>query len=197
MPYFCTANIRSTQTISMARSQETFNKKEKENQRAKKRKEKALKKEDRKSNSGKKSLDEMMAYVDENGNIVSAPPDPTLKRVINEEDIQIGVAKREDVEEEIKVGKVSFFNDSKGYGFIKDNGNGESYFVHVNAMLEPVKENDTVTFDIQKGQKGWNAVNVKIYKKPAPVLEAPTEAPTEAVVATEEETPADETSTEE
>ncbi len=105
----------------MARSQETFNKKEKENQRAKKRKEKALKKEDRKSNSGKKSLDEMMAYVDENGNIVSAPPDPTLKRVINEEDIQIGVAKREDVEEEIKVGKVSFFNDSKGYGFIKDN----------------------------------------------------------------------------
>ena len=54
----------------MARSQETFNKKEKENQKAKKRKEKAAKKEERKSTSGKKSLEDMMAYVDENGNIV-------------------------------------------------------------------------------------------------------------------------------
>jgi cold shock CspA family protein len=159
----------------MARSQETFNKKEKENQKAKKRKEKALKKEERKSTAGKKSLEDMMAYVDENGNIVSAPPDPTKRTEVNEEDIQIGVAKREDVVAEIKIGKVSFFNDSKGYGFIKDNSNGESYFVHVNGMDEPVKENDQVTFDIQKGQKGWNAVNVKLYKKPAPVSTPPAE----------------------
>jgi cold shock CspA family protein len=136
----------------MARSQETFNKKEKENQKAKKRKEKAVKKEERKSTSGKKSLDEMMAYVDENGNIVAAPPD------------QIGVAKREDIIPEIMTGKVSFFNDSKGYGFIKDDSNGESYFVHINGMTEAIKENDKVTFDIQKGQKGWNAINVKLIK---------------------------------
>jgi cold shock CspA family protein len=61
-------------------------------------------------------------------------------------------------------GKVSFFNDSKGYGFIKDDSNGESYFVHINGMTEAIKENDKVTFDIQKGQKGWNAINVKLIK---------------------------------
>lgn len=148
----------------MARSQETFNKKEKENQKAKKRKEKAAKKEERKSTSGKKTLDEMMAYVDENGNIVAAPPDPSKRTEINEEDIQIGVAKREDIIPEIMTGKVSFFNDSKGYGFIKDDSNGESYFVHINGMTEAIKENDKVTFDIQKGQKGWNAINVKLIK---------------------------------
>lgn len=161
----------------MARSQETFNKKEKENQKAKKKKEKALKKEERKASAGKKSLEDMMAYVDENGNIVSAPPDPSKRTEINEEDIQIGVAKREDVVDEIKIGKVSFFNDSKGYGFIKDNSNGESYFVHINGMVDAVKENDSVTFDIQKGQKGWNAVNVKLYVKPTV---APTVAPSDS-----------------
>lgn len=178
----------------MAKSQETFNKKEKENQRAKKRKEKALKKEERKSNSGKKSLDDMMAYVDENGMIVSAPPDPSKKREVNEEDIQIGVAKREDIIEEIRTGKVAFFNDSKGYGFIKETNSGESYFVHINGILEPIKENDTVSFDIKKGQKGWNAVDVRIYKKPAPAPEVAPEAQT--VVTESEESEEENTSAE-
>ncbi|MCC6701929.1 MAG: cold shock domain-containing protein [Fluviicola sp.] len=148
----------------MARSQETFNKKEKENQKAKKRKEKAAKKEERKSTSGKKSLEEMMAYVDEHGNIVSAPPDPSKKFEIDESEIEIGVAKREDIIPEIRTGKVSFFNDSKGYGFIKEDGSGDSYFVHINGLKQPIKETDKVSFDIQKGQKGWNAVNVVLIK---------------------------------
>ena len=67
----------------MARSTETFNKKEKEKKRLKKQKEKREKAEERKDNVVKgKSLDEMMAYVDENGNITSTPPDPTKKKKI-------------------------------------------------------------------------------------------------------------------
>jgi hypothetical protein len=64
----------------MARSQETFNKKEAEKRKAQKRKEKEQRKEERKANAKEgKSLEEMMAYVDEDGNITSTPPDPTKK----------------------------------------------------------------------------------------------------------------------
>jgi len=181
----------------MARSQETFNKKEKESKKLKKRKDKEIKKEERKANSGKGgSLDDMMAYVDENGNLTSTPPDPSKKIVINEEDIQIGVAKREDAgPEEPKTGKVTFFNDSKGYGFIKDSVNQESYFVHVHGCIDQIQENDNVTYELERGQKGWNAVNVKIVPKTPKAPKA--EAVAEDAPATEEETPATEETAEE
>ena len=147
----------------MGRSQETFSKKENDKKKLKKRKDKEEKREERKANSNKgKSLDEMMAYIDENGNISSTPPDPKKMRVINHEDIQIGVPKQEDVEVEvIRKGVVTFFNDAKAYGFIKDQRTQESIFVHINGLLEPVRENDKVTFEVEKGQKGLNAVRVK------------------------------------
>ena len=150
----------------MGRSQETFNKKEQEKKRAKKKQDKELKKEERKSNSDKgKSLDDMMAYLDEDGNITSTPPDPTKKKKeIKQEDIRISVTKQEDLEpvETIRKGTVTFFNDSKGYGFIKDHVTQESIFVHVNALTTPIKENDKVTFEVEMGQKGPTAVRVKL-----------------------------------
>jgi len=147
----------------MARSQATFSKKEKETKKLKKRKEKEEKKEERKSNTLKgKGMDEMLAYVDEDGNITSTPPDPKKKRTIKQEDIQLGVPTREvEPNEAVRKGVVTFFNESKGYGFIKDKQTQESIFVHINSLQDPVKENNIVTFEIEMTPKGPNAVNVK------------------------------------
>lgn len=148
----------------MGRSQDSWNKKEKEKKKLKKKKEKAEKKLERKANSRDgNSLDDMIAYVDENGNISSTPPDPMKKSVIKSEDIEVSVARR--VEEEIDPihsGIVSFFNDSKGYGFIRDLLTQESIFVHVNNVKEPIAEGHKVSFEIEMGPKGPNAINVEV-----------------------------------
>ena len=83
----------------MAKSQQTFNKKEKEKKRLKKKKEKEEKKAERKANSSGGGLDAMMAYVDEFGNIVDTPPDESAKEEINAEDIVIGIPPKEEMEE--------------------------------------------------------------------------------------------------
>jgi cold shock protein len=62
----------------------------------------------------------------------------------------------------MKQGKVKFFNESKGYGFIKDNDSDKEYFVHQTGLIDRIRENDSVTFDLQEGKKGPNAVNVKL-----------------------------------
>ncbi len=59
-------------------------------------------------------------------------------------------------------GTVKFFNESKGFGFIKDDASDKEYFVHVSGLNDQVRENDEVTFDLQDGKKGLNAVNVKL-----------------------------------
>jgi len=59
-------------------------------------------------------------------------------------------------------GTVKFFNESKGFGFIKDADSSKEYFVHISGLIDKIKENDEVTFDIQEGKKGLNAVNVKL-----------------------------------
>jgi cold shock protein len=59
-------------------------------------------------------------------------------------------------------GTVKFFNRSKGYGFIKDSESGNEYFVHVSGLIDKINENDEVTFDLQEGKKGLNAINVKL-----------------------------------
>ena len=149
----------------MAKSQETFNKKEKEKKRLQKRKEKEQRKEERKANAKEGgSWEDMMAYVDENGNISAAPPDPLKKRNIKKEDIVIGTQRQDPSLQvsSVRRGKVTFFNTSKGFGFIKDTENGESIFVHSNGLLSPIKENDTVTFETERGFKGLNAVKVKV-----------------------------------
>ncbi|KAA9340660.1 cold-shock protein [Adhaeribacter soli] len=58
-------------------------------------------------------------------------------------------------------GTVKFFNETKGFGFIKDNNSNTEYFVHVSGLIDEVRENDNVTFELQEGRKGLNAINVK------------------------------------
>ncbi len=62
----------------------------------------------------------------------------------------------------MNTGKVKFFNETKGFGFIVEDGSGKEYFVHVSGLVDKVKENDEVTFDLEQGRKGINAVNVKL-----------------------------------
>lgn len=148
----------------MAKSGETFGKKEKEKKKLKERQEKAEKMEERKANAKKgKSLDEMMAYIDENGNISATPPDPRRMKTFKQEDMQIGVPKHVPGEEDnpVRTGTVTFFNDAKGFGFIKDSQTGESVFIHANQLSERISENDKVSFEVEMGHKGANAVNVK------------------------------------
>ena len=62
----------------------------------------------------------------------------------------------------MKKGKVKFFNDSKGFGFIIDDETGKDYFVHVSGLIDEIRDEDAVTFDLQEGKKGLNAVEVKL-----------------------------------
>ena len=143
---------------------ETWNKKEREKKKKQEKKEKAERKLERKENSKEgKSFEDMLAYLDENGNLSSKPPDPRKKIIIKLEDIEIGVPKHVpmDPADLIRKGIVTFFNDAKGYGFIKDQETQESVFVHINSLTEEIKEQNKVTFEIEMGPKGANAVNVK------------------------------------
>ncbi|RXK58922.1 cold shock domain-containing protein [Lacibacter luteus] len=142
---------------------DNWNKKEREKKKQQSKKEKEERKQERKENAKGKSFDDMIAYIDENGNISDTPPDLSKVKEINLEDIEIGVRKQEEADpaDLIRTGIVSFFNESKGYGFIKDLSSGESIFVHINSLAEPVKENNKVTFEVEQTHKGLSAVNVK------------------------------------
>jgi CspA family cold shock protein len=59
-------------------------------------------------------------------------------------------------------GTVKFFNESKGFGFITEEGSNKEHFVHVSGLIDEIRENDEVEFDLQDGRKGLNAVNVKV-----------------------------------
>ena len=149
----------------MGRSQETFGKKEREKKKAKKKREKEERKLAKKE-SGKSSFDDMIAYVDENGQIVDTPPDPTAKKEeIKAEDIVLGIPQKEDIEEDVvRTGIVSFFNHDKGYGFIKDSSTNDSMFVHINNVLEEINEGNKVTFEVQPGLKGPEAAKVQVVR---------------------------------
>jgi len=150
----------------MARSQNFFNKREKEKKRLQKKKEKQEKMKERKASGSSGSLESMMAYVDEHGNITDTPPDPELKKEeIDASEIELGVPKREKEDNSFgKTGKVAFFNTDKGYGFINEDDSQERFFVHVNGLVDEIKEGDKVSFQIEKGPKGFNAVEVKLIK---------------------------------
>jgi cold shock CspA family protein len=150
----------------MARSQDTFNKKDVRNKKEKKRKEKEKKRLARKESEKKGSLEDMIAYVDENGMLTTTAPDPTKKKAVKLEDIEIGVPNRDSAQQldPIRKGVVSFFNESKGFGFIKDMETKESVFVHVNNVLEEIKEDNMVIFEVEMGHKGPTAVRVKLFK---------------------------------
>jgi len=152
----------------MGKSQQTYSKSEKEKKRLKKREIKQKKKEARKAEAKENGGGIPMAYVDFNGNLVDTPPDPTMKVEIEADDIVLGIPKKEegDIEEfnPVRTGKVSFFDTSKGFGFIIDSENNEKYFCHVSGLVDEIAENDKVTFELEKGMKGMNAVKVTLVK---------------------------------
>lgn len=146
----------------MGRSQQTFNKLEKEKKRKKKKQDKLAKKEEQKKNKGTGDLESMMAYVDEFGNIVDTPPDPTVeKEEIRLEDIQISTARDGD-EPEKKKGRVDFYDPEKKFGFIIEKGRKGRYFFHISGV-DPefdIKDKDFVEFDFEDTPKGRNCVNI-------------------------------------
>ena len=147
----------------MGRSKETAGKKDKENKKAKKRKEKDEKREERKLNNNKgKGLETMMAWVDENGNLIDAPPDPTKKVEINVEDIQINIAQQhKELQETTRKGVITYINDQKGYGFINDLKTQERVLVLLSQYTEMIRQNDKVTFEARRSPRGLTAENVK------------------------------------
>jgi cold shock CspA family protein len=152
----------------MGRSQETFGKKEVRKKNDKKRKDKETKRAKKKTEGKRSNFDDMIAYVDEFGMISSTPPDPDKKKVDVEVDsIELNVTRNnpQSAPDFVRKGVVSTFNNSKGYGFIRDLSSGQSVFVHANSLLEAIRENDVVVFEIGRGAKGPAAMKVKIFKE--------------------------------
>jgi cold shock CspA family protein len=148
----------------MGRSSESFNKKDVRKKKEKKRKDKMARKLARKDTDSK-SLDDMIAYVDEFGNITSKPQDPADKEETNAEDIEVSIPKSDGTSRtKIRTGTVTNFYDSKGFGFIRDADTKESIFVHINNTHEDIAEGNKVSFETEKGQKGLAAVNVKVIR---------------------------------
>ena len=150
----------------MAKKKERFNKKELQKKRKQKRKEKVQRREDRKANKETPSFDDMIAYVDEFGNITSKPPEPRKKEEIKLEDIVISTPSQPELTvPKIRTGRVRFFDTSKGFGFIEDKTTGEDIFVHSNNLVETIQEDNIVNYEVEKSPKGLNALEVRLMKE--------------------------------
>lgn len=148
----------------MARSGETFGKKEVRNKKEKKRKDKAKRKLEKKE-QGKSSMDDMIAYVDENGVITSTPPDESKKEKVDAESIEIGVPKQGDRESfKIRTGIVNNFDEHKGFGFVTDSRTNESVFIHISDCDGNIRVGCKVEYETEKAIKGLKAVNAKVIK---------------------------------
>jgi cold shock CspA family protein len=146
----------------MGRSKQTSMKKEKENKKRQKRLKKEEKRVARAANSNKgKGFDSMIAYVDEFGQFSDTPPDLTKRKDLDLEDISLGGKRQErDTAGDKSEGKISYFNEEKGYGFIRDSKTRESVFFHLNSAKQPLRLNDSVVFEKVRGPKGMNATAV-------------------------------------
>lgn len=144
----------------------TSGKRDREKLKQQKKQEKLKKKEERQS-SGSRSFEDMIAYVDENGMLHSEPPEIKQREAIDASQIAISVPKQEDQGEALPLnGRVEHYNSSKGYGFIKDLGSSEKYFFHVSSAPEEIMEGDIVTFELERGKRGMNAIEIQINNKP-------------------------------
>ena len=151
----------------MAKSQQSFNKREKEKKRLKKREEKQKKKEARRAEQKDSGGGIQFAYVDKYGNLTDTPPEPSEKEEIDAESIVLGIPKKEESADDldpVRKGKVSFFDHSKGFGFIIDQETQEKHFCHISNIIDEIQENDRVTFELMKGQRGMDAVKVALQK---------------------------------
>ena len=119
-----------------------------------------------KAENGSKGIE--FAYVDHNGNLTDTPPDPSLKVKVKAKNIEVSIPKTLDSDREafdpVRTGTVSFFDTSKGFGFIVDAENQEKYFCHVSGLKDEITEGNKVSFELEKGMKGMNAVKVTIVK---------------------------------
>ena len=147
----------------MGRSKDSFGKKEVRKKQEKKRKDKENRRLEKKEQGKKGSLDDMIAWVDENGVITSTPPDLTQKKEVKAENIEIGVPKAEfRINNKIRTGRLENFNDLKGFGFIIDSETKDSIFVHANDCSQILKNGCRIEFETEKGIKGLKAINVKL-----------------------------------
>lgn len=141
-------------------------KRENEKKKQARRVEKQNRKEERKRSGKVSNFDDMIAYVDENGMITSTPPENNCKKKeIDQEDIMISTPKKET--QAVLKGRIEHLNTSKGYGFIKDLSGTDKYFFHVSNVLNDIAENDIVTFDLERGKRGMNAINICTIDKSA------------------------------
>lgn len=148
----------------MAGSQ-SFGKRENEKKKQAKRIEKQKRKEDRQS-GGTASLDDMIAWVDDNGNITDVPPEERKhkKTEIKLEEIAVSTPKKKEEDDEPLRGRVEYFNESKGYGFIKDLASTEKYFFHISVAPATITEGNIVNFELERGTRGMNAVRITLTK---------------------------------
>jgi cold shock CspA family protein len=147
----------------MAGSQ-SFGKRENEKKKQAKRLEKQKRKEERQI-GGVSSQDDMIAWVDEMGNIVDTPPELRNKQEIKLEDVVISTPQKEYVEPEPMKGRVEYFDAGKGYGFIKDLTSSEKYFFHISAAPAGIAEGNIVTFDTERSARGLSAIGIALEVK--------------------------------
>ena len=146
----------------MAKSQQTFNKLEREKNKAKKREEKRKKMQARKEARARGELkQDEFVYVDHLGNFRDTQPDRVEIDVVNLESIQISTSKKIDSNEKV-TGKVTFYDPEKGFGFLKNTETQDSYFFHFSECADQLDVGDKAEFDLIKGEKGMNAVKVKL-----------------------------------
>ena len=143
---------------------DTYSKKEREKKKRKKKEEKAARRDQKRHDEGEKG--NQIMYVDEFGNFTETPPDPKQKAKVRISDIEVSVPKKDELEDDdpIRNGRVKFFNQEKGYGFIIDDLTGESYFAHANNLIDQIADNDLVRFEIGTGPKGPMAIEVALQK---------------------------------
>src|SRR5574344_2192340 len=135
------------------------NKKEVDKKKQKKRQEKKHSKKERKANDGS-SMDDMIAYVDANGNLVDTPPDLTEKKEdIDIDDIAISTPKKVE-EDPTMYGTVEYFNEDKGFGFMKDKDSVNKYFFHISNAPDGIKAGNAVSFELERGRKAMVAVKI-------------------------------------
>ncbi|MBF5027457.1 cold shock domain-containing protein [Planobacterium oryzisoli] len=143
---------------------DSFSKKENLKKKIQKQKEKAAKREERKTQNNKgKAIEDMFLYVDANGQLTSVKPDEQEKLEINAEDIQLGAAPII-AEDPQKTGIVTFLSD-KGYGFITENNTKENVFFHINNVSGEVKKGNKVKYEKERSPKGYSAINIQIVKQ--------------------------------
>ncbi|RAJ08340.1 cold shock CspA family protein [Chitinophaga skermanii] len=141
---------------------DSFSKKANQNKRAKAKEDKAAKMRDRKLNNNKgKGLEDMLAYIDENGNLSSKPPKETTEFEIDASDMTVKEITPNAPKDTANTGIVSFYNSAKGFGFISVKGSSDRIFFHNRNLLQPVQENDHVTFEVERTARGNSAVDVK------------------------------------